>query len=172
MTYRSGPSIWAFGHPIDGAGRRALPLQDAYVFSVIENPLNIEDARTRKFAVSGHTVGALTNDFDAAIAGRVGPPPTTIPFRAVIRDQGRGRSHVIRTDVSDERSLELGSALDMVGTFALGQGSGQALGSSPPGWQAGSACGSPCASAVARWASATSTSTRWPRWTMPRQRSS
>lgn len=132
VTFRSGPSIWAFGHPIDGAGRRALPLQDAYVFSVIENPVNIEDARTRKFAVSGHTVGALTNDFDAGVAGRLGPPPTTIPFRAVIRDQGTGRSHVIRTEVSDERSLELGSALDMVGTFALGQGSGQALGSNPP----------------------------------------
>ena len=39
VAYRDGSAIWAFGHPIDAAGRRALALQDAYVFAVINNPL-------------------------------------------------------------------------------------------------------------------------------------
>jgi hypothetical protein len=38
VTYRDGSDIWAFGHPLDGAGRRSMPLLDAYVFSIIDNP--------------------------------------------------------------------------------------------------------------------------------------
>ncbi len=132
VTYRSGSAIWAFGHPQDGVGRRSLPLQDAYVFSVIENPLGIKDATTYKFAVTGHTVGTLSNDFLNAVSGRVGRAPRTIPFTASIRDEDTRRTHVIRSRVADERGLELGSSLDMVGTFALGQGSTQVLGSTPP----------------------------------------
>ena len=37
--------LWAFGHPLDGAGPRSLFLQDAYVFSVIDNPLGIARRR-------------------------------------------------------------------------------------------------------------------------------
>lgn len=132
VTYRDGPAIWAFGHSQDGVGRRSLPLQDAYVFSVIDNPLGTKDAKTYKFAVSGHTVGTLSNDFLSAVSGRVGPVPRTIPFKASIHDQDTGKSHVIHSQIADERSLELGSSLDMAGTFALGQGSTQALGGTPP----------------------------------------
>ena len=53
------------------------------MFSVIKNPVGIEDASTYKFAVSGHTVGALTNDIlTRRIAGRVGAPPTHDPASA------------------------------------------------------------------------------------------
>ena len=48
--------------PLDGAGRRALLLQDAYVYSVINNPVGTEGDLHLKLAVPGHTVGALTND--------------------------------------------------------------------------------------------------------------
>jgi len=132
VAYRDGPAIWAFGHSQDGVGRRSLPLQDAYVFSVIDNPVGTKDAKTYKFAVSGHTVGTLSNDFLNGVSGRVGPVPRTIPFTASIRDQDSGVSRVIHSQIADERSLELGSSLDMVGTFALGQGSTQALGATPP----------------------------------------
>ena len=48
-------TLWAFGHPLDGLGRRALFLQDAYVFGVIQNPLGIQDlgAITYKLASAG-----------------------------------------------------------------------------------------------------------------------
>ena len=38
VTYRDGSNVYAFGHELDGAGRRSLLLQDAYVYSVIGNP--------------------------------------------------------------------------------------------------------------------------------------
>ena len=132
VTYRLGPAIWAYGHPEDGVGQRSLPLQDAYVFGVINNPVGTEEARSYKFAVTGHTLGTLTNDFINGVSGVVGGLPRTIPFTATIRDLDTGASHVVQAQVADERSLELGSSLDMAGTFALGQGSSQTLGATPP----------------------------------------
>ena len=43
VTYRDGDDLWAFGHPFEGQGRRALFLQDAYIYTVIQNPLGIQD---------------------------------------------------------------------------------------------------------------------------------
>ena len=45
VTYRDGDRVWAFGHALDGLGRRSLFLTDAYVFGVIQNPLGIPDWR-------------------------------------------------------------------------------------------------------------------------------
>ena len=33
VTYVDGPTVYAFGHELDGAGRRSLLLQDAYVYT-------------------------------------------------------------------------------------------------------------------------------------------
>jgi hypothetical protein len=132
VTYRDGPSVWVFGHELDGVGRRSLPLLDAYVFAVVGNPVGIEGAKTYKFEVGGHTVGAFTNDTPNAGAGRVGPPPRMIPFNTTLRDESTGKSLTIRTQVSDERLLDLGSGLGPVGTLALGQGTFQVLGHTPP----------------------------------------
>ena len=85
VAYRDGSAIWAFGHPLDAAGRRALLLQDAYVFSVINNPLGTEEAITTKLAVPGHTVGGFTFDGLNQIAGRLGAPPRTIRMRVDVR---------------------------------------------------------------------------------------
>ena len=41
VTYIDGDRVWGFGHPLDGVGARALLLQDAYVFRVINNPVAI-----------------------------------------------------------------------------------------------------------------------------------
>ena len=61
--------MWGFGHPLDGVGGRALLLQDAYVFRVVNNPIAIgESAGTYKYAAAGHDVGTLTND--ALVRGR------------------------------------------------------------------------------------------------------
>ena len=38
VTYVDGPTVYAFGHELDGAGRRSLLLQDAYVYYVVNNP--------------------------------------------------------------------------------------------------------------------------------------
>ena len=119
VTYRDGDRLWAFGHPLGGAGPRSLPLLDAYVFTIIDNPLGTFDATTYQLASAGRPVGALTNDRLSAIAGTIGRPPPTIPLTVFTRDLATGRRHTIRAEVADERRLGLGSGLDLVTSFAL-----------------------------------------------------
>ena len=132
VTYRAGSALWAFGHPLDATGRRALQLADAYVFTVVNNPNAVEDATTYKLAVPGHVVGAVTNDTIGSIAGRFGSFPRTIPFTVDVSDDGTDRAARLHSRVSDERHLELGSGLDLVGTLSLAQALNETLGSSPP----------------------------------------
>ena len=131
VAYRDGSAIWAFGHPIDAAGRRALLLQDAYVFSVINNPNGTEEAITTKLAVPGHTLGGFTFDGINQIAGRVGAAPRSIRVRVAAEDTTSRRRAVLISDVTDERDLELGSSLDLVGALAVSQVTGQVLRSAP-----------------------------------------
>lgn len=131
VTYRDGDRLWAFGHPLDSAGRRSLPLLDAYVFSIIDNPLGTWEATTYKLASAGRPVGALTNDGIGAIAGRLGSPPPTIPLTVFARDLESKRTRTIRAQVADERKLDLGSGLDLVSSFALGDAMVSVLGAEP-----------------------------------------
>jgi len=131
VAYRDGSAVWAFGHPLDGLGARALLLQDAYVYTVVNNPVGAEGISTYKLAVPGHTVGTLTNDTLNAVIGRVGPAPRTIPVKVTVRDN-RGRSRTLRSQVTDERALELGSSLELVGTLSLGQALIEVVGAEPP----------------------------------------
>jgi len=132
VTYRDGDKLWAFGHPLDAAGRRSLPLLDAYVFSVIDNPLGIDDFTTYKLATAGRPIGELTNDGLSAIAGRIGPAPATIPLTVHARDETSGRARTLRVRVADERDLDLGTGLDEVGSIAAGEAMATVLGAAPP----------------------------------------
>jgi hypothetical protein len=132
VTYRDGDRLWAFGHPLDAAGRRSLPLLDAYVYSVIDNPLGVEGVTTYKLATAGRPVGTLTTDGLSAIAGRLGATPSTIPLTVRARNQANGRTRTLRVSVSDERGLNLGSGLDMVGTLAASEAMATVLGAAPP----------------------------------------
>ena len=132
VTYRDGDRLWAFGHPLDGAGRRSLPMLDAYVYSIIANPLGTFEATTYKLASAGRPVGTLTNDGNGAIAGRIGAPPATIPLTVRARDEASGRTRTLRVDVADERQLDLGSGLDLVGTMAASDAMATVLGATPP----------------------------------------
>jgi hypothetical protein len=132
VSYRDGDKLWAFGHPLDGFGRRSLPLLDAYVYAIVDNPLGFEEATTYKLATAGRPVGTMTTDGIGAIAGRVGPPPSMIPLTVTARNDGGGRKRTIHVNVADERSLDLGSALNTVGTLAAGQAMTEVLGAAPP----------------------------------------
>jgi hypothetical protein len=93
VTYRDGDELWAFGHPFEGAGRRSLFLQDAYIYTVIQNPLGIQDfgAITYKLAsADGNVRGSVTSDKADAIAGKVDSPPASIPLHIVARNLGLG----------------------------------------------------------------------------------
>jgi len=132
VTYRDGDKLWAFGHLLEAAGRRSLPLLDAYVFSVIDNPIAFDEfTTTYKLATAGRPVGTLTTDGLSAIAGRVGRPPSMIPLTVHARNEANGRTRTLNVDVADERSLDLGSGLDTVGSLAASDAMATVLGAAP-----------------------------------------
>ena len=138
VTYRDGSNVYAFGHELDGAGRRSLLLQDAYVYSVIGNPNGL----SYKLAAPGHTVGTLTSDTPNAVVGEVGPAPTLVPVQATARDLDTGREISMESDVADETAigLPLGTSLvDVIAPMEAGQAA-TAIYDGPPANESGQMC--------------------------------
>lgn len=134
VTYRDGDVVYGFGHPFEGAGRRALPLQDAYVFAVIGNPLDVGDATSYKLAAPGHTLGTLTNDANTGVVGTVGAAPRTVPLTVRVKDLDTGAFVQQRTDIADE--VDLGypdgqSALSGIASLAVAQAISSAFDGAP-----------------------------------------
>lgn len=102
VTYRDGPTVYGFGHALDNVGRRALTLADAYVFTVVGNPLPDDEHASYKLAAAGHPQGIVSNDADAGVVGTVGAAAPTVPVTVVVHDRDRDRTVRQRTDVADE----------------------------------------------------------------------
>ncbi len=117
VTYVDGPTVYAFGHELDGAGRRSLLLQDAYVYYVVNNP-DPTVAPSYKLAVPGHTLGTLSSDTPNAVIGEVGAPPTTVPVDVTAHDLDTGTSMSFDTQVADETDIGLPLGTSMVDTIA------------------------------------------------------
>jgi hypothetical protein len=131
VTYRDGNALWAFGHQLDAFGARSLMLSDAYVFSVVNNPLAIPEVTSYKLAAPGHVQGAVTNDTFGAIVGRTGPAPRAIPFRIFARDRDTGRTSALAAQVADESSLDLGTGLPLMGSLGISSAVADLLASEP-----------------------------------------
>jgi len=135
VTYVDGDRVWGFGHPLDGLGARALLLQDAYVFQVVDNPLTIPDITgTYKLAAAGHSLGTLTEDGLSAVAGRTGALPPTIPVRVSATDGDTGARRTVTSSVADESGVDEplgGSILGLVAPIAVMQAAGTVLDGSP-----------------------------------------
>lgn len=135
VAYVDGDRVWVFGHSLEGAGRRALLLQDAYVFKIINNPLQIgSTAATYKLAASGHDLGTITSDGLSAVAGRTGALPHTVPITVVARDEDSGRLSTVRTNAADEAAVDLpsgGSWTSAIAPLAVSQAALGVLGSIP-----------------------------------------
>ena len=129
VTYRDGADIWAFGHPFEGLGRRSLFLQDAYVYTVIQNPLGVQDlgAITYKLAsTDGYVQGAVTNDQTDSIAGRVGAPPRAIPLHIEARNRA-GERVTLDSLLADERPLGYGAGLSFAAPLGMTQAVGRLM---------------------------------------------
>jgi hypothetical protein len=118
VTYRDGDTVYGFGHPLDGAGLRALLLQDAYVFTVVDNPLGIGEVSSYKLAAPGHTPGTLTNDAPAGVVGTVGAAPQTVPLDVRVRDLDRGVTVHQHTELVDEIDLGDPNGQNLFATIA------------------------------------------------------
>lgn len=142
VSYRDGDTVYAFGHPLDGAGRRRLLLQDAYVFGVIDNPLGQDNAVSYKLAAPGHDLGTLTADTPNAVIGRVGARPPTVPVTVRARDRDTGAVRVSRSQVVDETDIGLptgSSAFTLVAPLAVAQ-TGTGIFDGAPADESGSLC--------------------------------
>jgi hypothetical protein len=135
VAYRDGGEIYAFGHQLDAGGRRSLFMQDAYVFSVIGNPLGLPDlgAQTYKLTSSGgHVLGAITNDTFSAIAGTLGSAPASIPLRVSARERGGNPPVTLNSQLADERRLGFGAGLSFVAPLATSTALDRLLGDFGP----------------------------------------
>jgi hypothetical protein len=135
VAYRDGDEVYAFAHSLDSAGRRALFMQDSYVFGVIGNPVGIPElgAVTYKLASSGgHPVGTFTNDVFAGVGGRLGAGPPAIPLRVTARNRADGSSVRLDTLLADERELGLGAGLGFLAPLAASTALDQLLRSFEP----------------------------------------
>src|SRR3954451_3248082 len=134
VTYVDGDKVWGFGHPFDAVGRRDLLLQDAYVYTVIGNPVGTGDAVSTKLAGPGHDVGTLTADGPNGVAGRLGALPPRIPVRILVRDGDTGEQQGLSSQVADETAVDMpsgASGLSLVAPMALAQAAFTTLEASP-----------------------------------------
>jgi hypothetical protein len=143
VAYVDGDRVWGFGHPFENSGLRALLLQDAYVYTVISNPNAGDDiGSTYKLAAVGHDLGTISNDATAAVVGRSGATPPTIPVRIFSHDEDTGERSTLTSRVVDETDAGTptgGSALSFVAPLALAQGASAIL-RSAPGKLSGKVC--------------------------------
>jgi hypothetical protein len=124
VTYTSGSTVYAFGHELDGAGRRSLLLDDAYVYYVVGDPNPDDSPASYKLAAPGHELGTLSSDTPNAVIGEVGSLPPLVPIQVTAHDTDTGQTISEPTEVADEASVgePLGaSMLDTVAPVAVGQ---------------------------------------------------
>jgi hypothetical protein len=135
VAYVDGDKVWAFGHPMDGFGRRSLLLQDSYVFSVIGNPIALPEVPgTYKLAAPGHDLGTISDDGLSAVAGRTGGLPRLTPVRVYATDEDTGRTRTSTTQVADEAPVGQpggSSALSFIAPTAVAQATGTIFDGSP-----------------------------------------
>jgi hypothetical protein len=134
VAYVDRDRVWAFGHPLDGVGGRALLLQDAYVFHIVNNPNVSSDETTYKLASLGHDRGTLTDDANDAVAGRLGALPHAVPVHVLARDADTGARKTVDVKVADEYAMDLPlgtSPLTPIAPLAVGQALSELLGSTP-----------------------------------------
>ncbi len=124
VTYRDGARIWAFGHPLDALGRRSVFVEDAYVFSVIANPLGIPDLGADSYKLTsagGHTQGTFNTDTLSSISGNLGAAPPSVPLQVVARAPGL-EPVLLTSSLADERRLGYGANLSLVAPLGASEG--------------------------------------------------
>ncbi|MCW2966546.1 MAG: hypothetical protein JWM71_318 [Solirubrobacteraceae bacterium] len=133
VTYVDGNSIWAFGHPLDSVGRRALFLEDAYVYGIINSP-SVAGGGTYKLAAPGHDIGTLSGDGIFAVTGTVGALPPSFPLVVNATNLDTGAKQQLNVNLADERGVGNPTGfepLGFVGSGAVAQAAYSILQGSP-----------------------------------------
>lgn len=84
VTWVHNDQVLAFGHPFFGAGATSMPMANAFIVNTMASAQH-----SFKMAVTGATVGELTQDRLPAIAGRMDRRARMVPVRGRVRHAGR-----------------------------------------------------------------------------------
>jgi hypothetical protein len=98
VTYIDPKQLLACGHPILQAGPVSLPMTTAEVVATLASPLN-----AFKIVNTGATIGAFSEDRDAAIRGVLGARARMIPVHIRVHEGGKERK--LNVEVLDMPSL-------------------------------------------------------------------
>lgn len=98
VTYVDPKQLLACGHPVLQAGTLSLPMTEAEVVLTLASPLN-----SYKIVNTGRTIGAFTEDRDAAIRGVFGAQARMIPLRIQINGTLEPKQYSV--EVADLPSL-------------------------------------------------------------------
>ncbi len=130
VSYTDGARVWAFGHPLEAAGPRALFLQDVYIYGVIDNPV----AGGYKLGSAVNVRGTLTNDDLDAVIGRVGSGPPSTTLRINARNLATRRSEVLTSRLADESAVRnpAGTELSFLLPLALVEADARILRTAAP----------------------------------------
>ena len=120
VAYRDGDRIWGFGHPLDAFGARSLLLQDAYVHTVVPNPLGAGDIASYKLAAPGNDLGTVWQDGLTAVAGGLGPLPERTEVHVRAEDLDRGLVETDDTTIADETAIGLPGNVGWIAPLAIG----------------------------------------------------
>ena len=90
VAYADEDKVWIFGHEMDGVGRRGLFLQDAYIHTVVNNPVAAPEIATYKLASPGNDLGTITSDGPNGVVGVLGALPASFPLRVTAKDLDTG----------------------------------------------------------------------------------
>jgi len=99
VTYLDAKQLLACGHPLFQAGTISLPMTSTEIVATLASPMN-----AFKIVNTGVTIGAFTEDRDAAIRGQLGAKARMIPMQVAVEGEG-GSSHTLHVEVLDEPGL-------------------------------------------------------------------
>ena len=134
IAYADAGNVWIFGHSLDAAGRRALFLQDAFIHTVVNNPVGAPELSTYKLGSPGNDVGTVTADGISAVAGQLGALPPNYPLKVTARDRDTGFARVLRAQIAEEGDVGRPtgpSALGLTGTAAIAEAASSVLRGAP-----------------------------------------
>jgi hypothetical protein len=134
VAYVDGSNVWIFGHELDAAGRRSLFLQDAYIHTVVNNPLAVPEVSTYKLGSPGNDLGTITSDGPTAVVGTLGAPPPSFPLRVTAKDLDSNRERSAVTQIADEGDVGVptgGSSLSITAAAAVAEAAAAILDGAP-----------------------------------------
>ncbi|GAB4337226.1 MAG: hypothetical protein Kow0099_10520 [Candidatus Abyssubacteria bacterium] len=100
LTVKEGDKVLAFGHPFMLSGSVDMPMTTAYVHTVLPSLLI-----SSKVGTALRTVGSLTQDRDAGIAGILGKTADMVPLKLSARREGSNKTHEYEFEIVRNRQL-------------------------------------------------------------------